>query len=101
MKNGGAEVRVLGGFAAPAENDESVEATLFRTARELTAEPIAAFMVVAFSPEGKTSFNWRWTEGSPIARTMMVPYIGELARRYVITREEASERFDEMFQWTE
>jgi hypothetical protein len=32
---------------------------------------------------------------------MMVPYIAELARRYVISREEATERFDEMFRWVD
>jgi hypothetical protein len=100
MKNGGADVHVLNGFTPP-DNDEAVEATLFRTAREIVADPVSAFMLVAFAPDGRTFFNWRWTDGSPISRTMMVPYIAELARRYVISREEASERFDEMFQWVD
>jgi hypothetical protein len=101
MKNGGAEVRVIEGFRTPDQEDEMVEATLFRTARELTEGPIAAFMIVAFAPDGRTSFNWRWTEGSPVARTMMPPYIAELARRYILTRDDAREVFDDMFQWVE
>jgi hypothetical protein len=60
---------------------------------------VAAFVMVSFSPEGKTSFNWRFTENSPISRTMLPGYVAELVRRYVVMREEASIRFDEMFAW--
>jgi hypothetical protein len=101
MKSGGADVRVIEGFRVP-DDDESPAATLHRTARELTAEgQVAAFVIAAFMTDGRVSFNWRYTDDCPMARTLMPPYIAELTRRYVLTREEASQRFNEMFEWVE
>ena len=103
MKNGGADVRLIEGFAPRSrEEEETPEATLLRSAREISAEgPVACFAIVSFSSEGKVAFNWRFTDESPIARTLLPSYISELVRRYMITREEASVRFNEMFEWRE
>ena len=103
MKNGGADLRVIEGFAPRERNaEETKEATLLRAAREIASEgPVATFVIVAFSPEGRSAFNWRFGEDSPISRTMLPGYVGELVRRYVVTSEEAAERFNEMFEGVE
>jgi hypothetical protein len=102
MKNGGADVRVIEGCALPRDEDEGVAATLHRTTLELTQEAdLAAFVIVGWTAQGSVSFNWRYTDQCPMARTLIPPYVAELTRRYVVSREEASERFHEMFEWVE
>jgi hypothetical protein len=102
MKGGGADVHIVEGFTPPPDGDESVEATLCRTAREYVEDgSLAAFMLIGFAPDGRVLFNWRYTDDCPMARTLMPSYMAELARRYVVTREEASARFKDMFEWVE
>lgn len=102
MKNGGADVRVLEGARSDWQGEETPEATLLRSAREIAAEgPVAAFVIVTFGPDGRTCFNSRFTDESPITRSLMPTYVAELVRRYVIVQEEARARFDDMFQWVE
>jgi len=100
MKNGGADVRVIEGFSPP--KDESVAAALLRASRDMVEDgPIGAFLTVAFTEGGGVMFNWKYTAECGLSRTLMVPYIAELARRYLLTREEASECFSDMFEWVE
>jgi len=65
------------------------------------ATDLAAFVIVGWTAQGSVSFNWRYTNDCPMARTLIPPYVAELTRRYVVSREEASERFNEMFEWIE
>jgi hypothetical protein len=101
MKNGGAHITIVEGYARPDE-DETVAGTLLRASREMVEDgTMAAFVIVGFTQEGAALFNWRHSDGCPMPRTLIPPYIAELSRRYVITSEEASERFNEMFEWVE
>ena len=100
MKSGGADVHIIEGFALP--DEESPEATLNRSAREAAdGGGVAAFALTVFMSDGRVLFNWRHTDECPIARTLLPEYIGELVRRYALTRHEAEETFDSMFQWAE
>jgi hypothetical protein len=102
MKNGGADVRVIEGFSPPKAEAESVAGAMLRASRDMAEEgPIGAFLTVAFTESGGVLFNWKYTAECGLSRTLMVPYIAELARRYLLTREEASECFNDMFKWVE
>jgi hypothetical protein len=98
MKGGGADVRVIEGFAIP--RGESASASLAREAREcLQAGDIAAFVFLAISPEGRCHFAYRYESGCPLSRNLLPSYIEELTRTMIVTRAEASKVFDDMFEW--
>lgn len=99
MKAGGADVHIIDGWSSP--DEETVGATLVRSARDYADVGVHSFMLIGFDNSGDVLFQHRTDGKLPLPRTLLPAYVAEMIRRYVLTDTQARIVFDDMFQWVE
>jgi hypothetical protein len=104
MKAGGADVRVLDTKRSDGEG-ENWRGKIMENARVTAdmatdAEPLVGYVVIGVYAGGASTVSFRYDpERSHIPRTLFPAWVEETIRRDMITNREASDTFNEMFEW--
>lgn len=106
MKNGGADLRVLDNRLDSA-NGESWRGKVIENAKAVASydqegSALVGYVLIGIYSDGMTSVGFRYdAERCPVPRSLMPSWIAELVRRDMIVAPEASDKFNEMFEWQE
>lgn len=104
MKNGGADVHVLN-RELPNPGDENWCGKVIENAKAVAGfstpdSPLVGYVLIGIYGDGQSSVGYRYDpDRCPIPRSLMPAWIAELVRRDMITANEASGKFNEMFEW--